>query len=66
MNAEALLVDFEKLLKSHDWYYAYSDDHRYWTAGCESYDKIEKMFNTLRDMGYGVESETLFKKYCPN
>lgn len=66
MNVEALLADFEKLLKSHDWYYAYSDDHRYWTAGCESYDKIDKMFRTLREMGYGVESETLFKKYCRN
>jgi len=24
---------FSKNLHGHDWYYAYSDDHRYWKAG---------------------------------
>ena len=25
--------DFADALRRHDWYYAYSDDHRYWTRG---------------------------------
>lgn len=24
---------FTQMLKNHDWYYMYSDDHRYWTKG---------------------------------
>ncbi len=30
-----------KMLKNHDWFYGYSDDHRYWTAGVESEKKIK-------------------------
>ena len=25
--------EFADALRRHDWYYAYSDDHRYWTRG---------------------------------
>ena len=28
-----MMGTFEKALRAHDWYYAYSDDHRYWARG---------------------------------
>jgi uncharacterized ParB-like nuclease family protein len=30
---ETTKEDFIKMLKGHDWYYQFSDDHRYWSAG---------------------------------
>ena len=27
------LEDYYNILKTHDWYYMYSDDHRVWTSG---------------------------------
>jgi len=26
-------VEFMEMLKNHDWYYQFSDDHRYWVKG---------------------------------
>lgn len=28
-------LEFAKALNAHDWYYQYSDDHRYWTRGSQ-------------------------------
>lgn len=36
------LEDFENACQRHDLTYSYSDDHRYWTAGCASHDRIRK------------------------
>ena len=32
--------EFEKKLRNHDWFYAYSDDHRYWTAGRDAESRL--------------------------
>lgn len=32
--------EYINLLKIHDWYYVFSDDHRVWKAGEEQYKKI--------------------------
>lgn len=32
--------EFGKSLRNHDWYYAYSDDHRVWTKGREAQQKL--------------------------
>lgn len=37
------LDDYKQLLSRHDWYYAYSDDHRVWKAGNESQQRIEAL-----------------------
>ena len=37
--------DFQAKLISHDWYYSYSDDHRYWTNGRNQ----RRELNNLRD-----------------
>jgi hypothetical protein len=36
------LQDFDKLLRSHDWYYQYSDDHRVYLAGERQHDAIRR------------------------
>ncbi len=42
-----MLLELEELLKHHDWYYAMSDDHRYYTAGRKSFEKIWKLMDEL-------------------
>lgn len=39
--------EFEKNLRGHDWYYAYSDDHRYWTAGHQQVQVLHEQHKTL-------------------
>jgi hypothetical protein len=36
------LQEFDTLLARHDWYYAYSDDHRVWSNGEASQEKIRQ------------------------
>ena len=37
-----------KRLKSHDWYHAYSDDHRVWRAGSNSQRKLTQELSSLK------------------
>tara|TARA_Y100000310_G_scaffold306293_1_gene347295 strand:+ start:1224 stop:1538 length:315 start_codon:yes stop_codon:yes gene_type:complete len=39
--------NFESALRNHDWYYAYSDDHSYWTAGVSQARSLNIMHNQL-------------------
>ena len=36
------LSGFARMLKKHDWFYDYSDDHRAWTRGRESWKNIQQ------------------------
>jgi hypothetical protein len=36
------LEEFREACQRHDLTYEYSDDGRYWRAGCASYDRIRK------------------------
>ena len=38
--------DFLSKLRSHDWYYNYSDDHRAYCKGRDSYAEISKLANS--------------------
>lgn len=38
---------FKEQLKSHDWYYHYSDDHRYWSAGEKEREEINTTYYRL-------------------
>lgn len=40
-------ADFAMKLKGHDWYYAYSDDHRFYSAGRISQNKLLTMHKEL-------------------
>mgnify|MGYP006274017189 CR=1 FL=1 len=55
-----LLFQLEQRLKSHDWTYMYSDDHRWWASGQANLDKINKLISIL-----GVQGTVLWNKYCP-
>ena len=39
---------FGTKLRSHDWYYAYSDDHRYWDRGRRQRMELDAMHKNLR------------------
>ena len=51
-----------QMLKGHDWYYAYSDDHRYWTAGRKSEADIRARLSktdcpyTLKELRMAVQN----------
>ena len=45
--SESSRKDFLEKLKAHDWYYAYSDDHRYWTAGSKQRKELLALHEAL-------------------
>jgi hypothetical protein len=59
---ENSLSDFEKRLKSHDWWYAYSDDSRKYKSGETNWFEITKM---IKGMKGNKEAEKLWNKYVP-
>jgi hypothetical protein len=59
---EESLSDLEKKLKSHDWWYAYSDDNRKYKSGETNWFEITKM---IKGMKGNKEAEKLWNKYSP-
>ena len=57
------LKQLEDLLKVHDWYYAMSDDNRYYKRGRKQFEEITKLMFELKDDGYYTESNNLYDKY---
>lgn len=49
------VIDYFELLARHDWYYEFSDDHRYWSSGNASWRKIvlmaqqERLFDRMKN-----------------
>ena len=41
------LEKYLKVLRGHDWYYNYADDHRSYKAGQNSANRLEKLYNEL-------------------
>jgi hypothetical protein len=60
--SENSLSDLEKKLKSHDWWYAYSDDNRKYKSGETNWFEITKM---IKGMKGNKEAEKLWNKYVP-
>jgi hypothetical protein len=56
---------FEQALKSHDWYYDYSDDHRVWRRGTEQHDALLKMRKELKQEHDPAVIDALWSKYSP-
>ena len=46
-NREYETERLKKMLIKHDWFYEYSDDHRAWLAGKESFDAIKAKAKAL-------------------
>jgi hypothetical protein len=60
---EDKLSDLEKLLKSHDWSYEYSDDHSKYKRGSDQRGVILKLIKQLDSEGSGTEANALWKRY---
>ena len=58
-----LMQQLEKALKSHDWYYMMSDDHRWYKRGSEEARNIYNLILQLKAAGKGDEAEALYKSY---
>lgn len=50
---------YEALLKAHDWFYEYSDDHRVWQAGVTERRRIQSMKQRVDPDG------SIYAKYKP-
>lgn len=53
---------YVQLLKTHDWYYDYTDDHSVWQRGNRERAEITQMYKAL---GSEVAKET-WNKYAPS
>ena len=57
------LFELEVLLKKHDKYYDYSDDHYVWSKGNDEWKAIQKLSTELKIAGYVEEVQELFEKF---
>lgn len=53
----------ESQLESHDWFYGYSDDHRYYKSGSREHRQIWETIDKLSSEGYKIEAEQMYAKY---
>lgn len=58
-----MLVELEDLLKSHDWYYMYSDDHRIWTKYKGISEAISIQMRACEANGLKEQAQELYEKY---
>ena len=61
------LAILEKLLKSHEWYFDYSDDYSVWKKGMAQRDAINQEQKRLISNGLATveEVQELTQKYAP-
>lgn len=62
MNAETEMEKYIYQLKQHDWAFEWSDDHRVWRAGNESYKLIREWQKKL-DPEFKVWNEHAPEQY---
>lgn len=61
MNAD--LAKLRQLLKNHDWYYNYSDDHAVWKRGEARSIEIREQITICQDLGYEDEARKMWQTY---
>lgn len=61
------LINLDRLLTHHDWYYDYCDDHSVWTRGTRERDAINAEQRRLISEGLATADEliVLADKYRP-
>lgn len=59
MTPEEEQDNYRKLLKSHDWYYDYSDDHSVWKRGVAARDRLTGLRKQLDTDG------SIWNEYAP-
>ena len=57
---EDVLEQYVLRLKSHDWYYEYSDDHNVWSRGIREKDDLRRLQEKY-DINYEI-----WNKYAPD
>lgn len=62
---EIELTNLEEMLKHHDWYYAYSDDRRYYERGMAERDQICAEIERLSAEGLRAEACALYNEMKP-
>lgn len=65
-NENPMLKELEQLLKSHDWWYPYSDDNRKWVRGGQEAREISELAAQINDAGLEKEGEAIWKKIAPD
>ena len=67
MEVQQLLDNLESKLKSHDWFYEYSDDNRYYNAGLKEFTDIWNVIEQLQAIGENEfdQAIALYKQYKP-
>ena len=62
-----LLEVLESQLKSHDWFYEYSDDARYYNSGLREFTHIWQTIEKLQELGENEfdQAINLYKQYKP-
>ena len=60
------LETFKSMLETHDWFYTYSDDHRYYTRGSDQRALINKALDELTEQGLEREAKDLFNEVSPD
>ena len=64
---DSLKIKLENRLKTHDWFYEYSDDMRYWRIGSRERQEIWSIIEEFKKIG---ENEfdlamDIYRKYKP-
>jgi len=62
---ESVLLDLKEMLESHDWYYTYSDDQRYYKRGMVERERIEAEIERLTKEGFRPEACALYNELKP-
>ena len=67
MEVQQLYDTLESQLKSHDWFYEYSDDNRYYNAGLQEFTEIWQVIEKLQAIGENEFDQAIdmYKKAKP-
>lgn len=60
------LGEFETMLKTHDWYFNYSDDSKWYNRGLEQRKAIDRALDNLKAQGLAEEAKDLFNNNSPD
>jgi len=62
-TSQELFNKLESLLKTHDWTYFMSDDHRAFNRGEYQHEEIKDLMNQLKNLGYEEKAKELYSMY---
>jgi hypothetical protein len=60
------LADYETMLRTHDWYFHMSDDHRWYVRGRDERNAIDSAIKELTAAGQREEAVRLFNDISPS